>query len=349
MFTLRSQNDDVRRSSDGRKLLLEILEDRRVLSSVTLSDSDFLGSSELPLLGNQTGTAEMAPGGESSEEIRATARSFGVTTAPQAFEDSYDACENGELVIPGARGVLANDHDTDGDELRAVLVRQPSHGTLTLNDDGGFTYSPANHFNREDSFQYMANDGTSNSNIVTVTMTVQTDCPWNNGARSRDVSDDGYISPLDLLLIINVLNSTGSNILPVNRERPLSKPFLDVSDNGFVSPLDALLVINYLNGVGGEGEDSPLVTKAVAATAAEWSDRENIETPVFKFAEVSDQDSVVNGTADDSRESVNNLQSLDLLFAKLDKPQVTESRDSDISRREICAGDLEEFLEDARR
>ena len=42
-----------------------------------------------------------------------------------------------------AAGVLANDVDVDGDPLTALLVTAPTHGTLVLNANGGFTYLPA--------------------------------------------------------------------------------------------------------------------------------------------------------------------------------------------------------------
>ena len=62
-----------------------------------------------------------------------------------------------------APGVLANDTDPDGDPLTAVLVTGPSHGTLTLNANGSFTYTPAANFTGTDSFTYRASDGTLNS------------------------------------------------------------------------------------------------------------------------------------------------------------------------------------------
>ena len=44
--------------------------------------------------------------------------------------------------------------------------------SFTLNADGSFTYTPADDFNGPDSFTYKANDGTADSNTVTVTLTV---------------------------------------------------------------------------------------------------------------------------------------------------------------------------------
>ena len=59
--------------------------------------------------------------------------------------------------------MLANDTDADGDTLTAVKVAAPAHGTLTLNTNGGFTYTPASNYFGADSFTYQANDGYTNS------------------------------------------------------------------------------------------------------------------------------------------------------------------------------------------
>src|SRR5207245_635498 len=94
-----------------------------------------------------------------------------VNDAPAAVADSYSVNEDNTLTI-GAPGVLANDSDVDGDSLHAVLVSGVSHGTLALNADGSFTYTPAANFNGSDSFTYMANDAAADSNPATVTITV---------------------------------------------------------------------------------------------------------------------------------------------------------------------------------
>ena len=68
--------------------------------------------------------------------------------------------------------MLGNDSDLDGDPLTAVLVSGPANGALTLNANGSFSYTPNANFNGSDSFTYRANDGTVNSNLATVTITV---------------------------------------------------------------------------------------------------------------------------------------------------------------------------------
>ena len=57
--------------------------------------------------------------------------------------------------------MLGNDTDVDGNTLTAALVSGPAHGTLTLNANGSFTYTPAANYNGSDSFTYRANDGSS--------------------------------------------------------------------------------------------------------------------------------------------------------------------------------------------
>ncbi len=60
-----------------------------------------------------------------------------------------------------------------------------SHGTLVLNPDGSFSYTPDPNFNGTDSFTYQAHDGTMLSNVATVTITVK---PVNDPPRGRDES-----------------------------------------------------------------------------------------------------------------------------------------------------------------
>jgi VCBS repeat-containing protein len=90
---------------------------------------------------------------------------------PTAADDAYTTAEDTALTV-AAPGVLANDTDPDGDTLSAVAGLGPSHGTLSRNADGSFTYTPAADYNGSDSFTYRASDGTATSNLATVTITV---------------------------------------------------------------------------------------------------------------------------------------------------------------------------------
>jgi hypothetical protein len=89
--------------------------------------------------------------------------------APVATDDEFETDKAEPL--PG--NVLNNDSDPDaGDVLSAVLVTNPANGALNLNSDGSFLYTPAAGFSGMDSFTYRASDGTLESSIATVTITV---------------------------------------------------------------------------------------------------------------------------------------------------------------------------------
>jgi VCBS repeat-containing protein len=106
----------------------------------------------------------------SLSQLSGTAFAAG-NTAPVSVDDAYTIDEDTLLTV-GAPGVLLNDSDVDGDSLSTVLVSGPTHGTLTLNADGSFTYMPNSNYNGTDSFTYQANDGELDSNVATVTITV---------------------------------------------------------------------------------------------------------------------------------------------------------------------------------
>ena len=95
----------------------------------------------------------------------------GANQAPVAVADSYGTPLNTALVV-AAPGVLANDTDANGNPLTAAVVTSVTHGTLSLAANGGFTYTPTTAYTGPDSFTYRANDGSLNSNTVTVSLTV---------------------------------------------------------------------------------------------------------------------------------------------------------------------------------
>ena len=76
-----------------------------------------------------------------------------INAAPVAADDSYSLGEDASLTIV-APGVLGNDSDMDRDVLTALLTAGPNCGTLMLNADGSFTYTPNANFNGADGFTY---------------------------------------------------------------------------------------------------------------------------------------------------------------------------------------------------
>ena len=64
--------------------------------------------------------------------------------APVAVDDDGYRVERGDTLVVTAPGVLANDTDPNGDTLSALAVSGPVRGTLSLDADGGFEYTPDN-------------------------------------------------------------------------------------------------------------------------------------------------------------------------------------------------------------
>jgi len=94
-----------------------------------------------------------------------------INDPPVGINDSYAAAADTAVTV-AAPGVLANDTDANGDTLSALIVTAPAHGRLSLNANGAFTYTPAAAYKGPDSFTYKANDGTADSNVATVSITV---------------------------------------------------------------------------------------------------------------------------------------------------------------------------------
>ncbi len=142
--------------------------------------------------GTDTFTYKANDGTHDSEAATVTITVNSVNDVPVAVDDSYDIEVDGTLTVAADLGVLDNDTDADNDTLTAVVVTQPSHGTLTLNDDGSFTYEPDTGYYGSDTFTYRANDGTADSAVATVTIDVNAIPVVENDTYSVD--EDGTLT-----------------------------------------------------------------------------------------------------------------------------------------------------------
>jgi fibronectin-binding autotransporter adhesin len=93
--------------------------------------------------------------------------------APAATADSYTTTQNVTLVV-AAPGVLANDPDGTNGIFTASKASDPANGSVVVNSNGSFTYTPTTGFSGTDSFTYKVNDGGLQSAATTVTITVGT-------------------------------------------------------------------------------------------------------------------------------------------------------------------------------
>jgi hypothetical protein len=93
---------------------------------------------------------------------------------PIANADGIVVPEGGSasVLVSGASSVLANDGNTGGGPLSAVLVTAPTLGTLSLAANGSFLYTRSDSSLAADSFSYLADNGTQQSAPATVSITV---------------------------------------------------------------------------------------------------------------------------------------------------------------------------------
>jgi hypothetical protein len=83
----------------------------------------------------------------------------GNNLAPTAIATSYTT-NTGQALSESVPGVLGGSQDPNSSAtLTAVLLTGPADGTLTLNSNGTFTYTPAAGFSGTDSFYFQAFDG----------------------------------------------------------------------------------------------------------------------------------------------------------------------------------------------
>jgi VCBS repeat-containing protein len=212
----------------------------------------------------------------------------GANVAPVAQNDSYSANKNGVLTV-SAPGVLANDTDANGDALKAVLVTGPAHGSLILNADGSFTYTPTHNYTGPDSFTYRANDGLlSSNNVATVSLTVSDRAPvaaddaystYENapltvagpGVLANDTDPDG--DPLTATITVNpthgvvTLNADGSFTYTPAANFYGADQFSYVAKDGVKStPAVVTLTVNHVNQAPVAADDSYTVSKNNALT-----------------------------------------------------------------------------------
>jgi hypothetical protein len=151
------------------------------------SDGSFAYTPPADYLGDDTFTYQTADDpGVTSDPVTVTIGVLGVI----AVDDGYTVSSGGSTTVLADRGVLANDRSDPDPTLTAVLGQtQPAHGSVALQSDGSFTYTPDDTgFTGQVSFSYVATGSTTGSDEGTVTLNVVA-APANDDAlNAADVS-----------------------------------------------------------------------------------------------------------------------------------------------------------------
>lgn len=172
-----------------------------------------------------------------------------ISDLPVALNDSFDVIQNTAFTATLANGVLLNDSDGDGDTLtvNTTPVSDVTGGTLVLNSDGTFTYTPNLDFNGSDSFIYEIDDGTGNTTQATVNLSVDFISSSVIGTSGGDAGGDSLVGAAgsdDDIFSGGVDNSVAENIQGVagtigeaqaNTEGSGNDRLILNGDDGFVS------------------------------------------------------------------------------------------------------------------
>ena len=110
----------------------------------------------------------------------------GVNDAPTASNTSFTT--NEDTVKSGS---LPAATDVDGDAITYGKGSDPAHGTVVVNANGTYTYTPAANYNGSDSFTYTVSDGNGGSNTYTISITVSpvNDAPTASGTAITTAED----------------------------------------------------------------------------------------------------------------------------------------------------------------
>lgn len=214
-----------------------------------------------------------------------------------ASDPDYQTPEGSPLIVSAANGVLANDTDVDTAPASwtAILVSQPipGRGTITaFGGDGSFTYTPPNSdFNGIATFTYKVNDGNSDSNVATVTITVT---PVNDPPVVAD--DPGASTSEGVAVNIDVLaNDTDVD----GDDLSVLFPLVDTPNNGVVT-VNVDGTLRYTPNAGFNGTDSfqYRAFDGVAASATGGTLNDGVATVSITVLEFNDPPTAVNdGTA----------------------------------------------------
>ncbi|MFP5478009.1 MAG: Ig-like domain-containing protein, partial [Gammaproteobacteria bacterium] len=97
------------------------------------------------------------------------------TDVPNVPGQSFDpTTKNYSLVTPEDTPISGKvaATDVDGDTLAFAKSSDPAHGTVTVNADGSYTYTPSQDYNGKDSFTVTVSDGNGGTATSTVFITV---------------------------------------------------------------------------------------------------------------------------------------------------------------------------------
>ncbi len=161
--------------------------------------------------------------------------------APVAADDSLSVLHDRQLIAYP----LANDYDPENDPLVPSIVDPASHGFASFNLDGSFSYWPDTGWVGTDTVTYLVNDGTSDSNVATITIAATNQIPTIFDTNVYSLHHSSILMGIDLLA--NTDDWDGD---------PLTVEIVQQPAHGWVQQNDTTGLFDYYPEGGYAGPDS---------------------------------------------------------------------------------------------
>ncbi|MND62316.1 Peptidase S24-like protein [compost metagenome] len=217
-------------------------------------------------------------GGETTATITITVKA--VNDAPVVTAGPVTTTEN----TPVSGKVTST--DADGDPLTAEKGTDPANGTVVVNPDGTYTYTPKPGFNGKDSFEIVVKDGKGGETKVVVDVTVD---PANNTAdlmiEKRIVKSTSDLKVGDWVQYEIVVTSKGpakaTNVKVADKLMTLlGKPEDVKSDIGNVTYSDAAHGIDWVIGIMDANTKATLTFKSQIVKAGKLTNSATVSSDV---------------------------------------------------------------------
>ncbi len=151
-------------------------------------------------------TYSPSPNFSGNDTFSYTATNIAGTSAPSTVTITVVPVNDWPIAANGSFSVIEDSAysgtltatDVDGDSLSYTLVAQAAKGSVTVNQNGSFVYTPNQDVSGSDSFTFKAGDGSSESNIATVNIVINpvNDVPVASSANVTTSEDTSYTGQL---------------------------------------------------------------------------------------------------------------------------------------------------------
>ena len=204
-------------------------------SVVLNADGSYTYTPDTDFIGEDTFTYQVCDGGspQACDSADVIIQVIPVGTPDNAAPVANDDTAITETGVPVNGNVLVNDFDPDGDTITVTGNTNPTNGTVTVNPDGNYTYTPEPGFVGEDSFEYtICDNGTPQAcDTAIVVINVIPD-----SGNITNANDDAYFGEIN--------EDIAGNVLDNDTDPEGQTQTVDVSLSPVTSPINGTVVIN---------------------------------------------------------------------------------------------------------